>query len=136
MKLTANSMTYTLAGDDGYSFTVDAVHDPEFGWSASVCFTSQGLKTAESAAKRLRPAAEAFLRALKEMEAAPVGVPDLGPLSCTFTRVDDGLSPRADGGCVHCGGQPDDPIHSEERRQEAAKTHGRPVETRKPEGWS
>ncbi len=36
-------------------------------------------------------------------------------LYCTWTREDDGLPPRADGGCVHCGGQPDAEIHSYRR---------------------
>lgn len=68
MKLTATSMTFEHKGEDGYSFTVDAVHDPECGWSASVSMRSDGAKTPEDAIRHLRHAAEAFLRALKEME--------------------------------------------------------------------
>lgn len=71
MKLTANSMTFEHKGEDGYAFTVDAVYDPEFGWSASVSMRSDGLKTPQSAVKHLRHSAEAFLRALNEMDATP-----------------------------------------------------------------
>jgi hypothetical protein len=67
MKLAANSMTFHHKGEDGYSFTVDAVHDPEFGWAASVCMRSDGSRTPEDAIKHLRHAAEAFLRAIEEM---------------------------------------------------------------------
>jgi hypothetical protein len=68
MKLAANSMTFAHRGDDGYAFTVDAVRDPEFGWAASVSMRSDGMRTPEAAIKHLRHAAEAFLRALDEME--------------------------------------------------------------------
>lgn len=68
MKLVANSMTFEHKGEDGYSFTVDAVHDPEFGWAASVSMRSDGSRTPEDAINHLRHSAEAFLRALKEME--------------------------------------------------------------------
>ena len=71
MKLTANSMTFEHKGEDGYSFTVDAVYDPEFGWSASVSMVAHGRKTPEDAIRHLRHSAEAFLRALNEMGAAP-----------------------------------------------------------------
>lgn len=68
MKLTANSMKFTHDGADGYSFTVDAVHDPEYGWDAAVCMRASGSRTPEDAIKHLRHSAEAFLRALEEME--------------------------------------------------------------------
>lgn len=50
----------------------------------------------------------------------PKDFPLLGPFSCTYTREDDGLRPRSDGGCVHCGRQPEDAIHSEKRRAAVA----------------
>jgi hypothetical protein len=68
MRLVANSMTFEHKGEDGYAFTVDAVHDPEFGWAAHVSMAAHGHKTPEDAIKHLRHSAEAFLRALKEME--------------------------------------------------------------------
>lgn len=68
MKITATAMKYEHTGEEGYSFSVDAAHDPEWGWHASVAMRSSGMKTPEAAVKHLRHAAEAFLRALKEME--------------------------------------------------------------------
>lgn len=68
MKLTATALKYEHTGEDGYSFSVDAVHDAEFGWSAYVSMAAHGRKTPEAAIQHLRHSAEAFLRAVEEME--------------------------------------------------------------------
>lgn len=64
MKLVADSKTYSFEGADGYSFRVDAILDPEWGWRASVTMTASYFKTDEAAVQHLRHAVEAFLRQL------------------------------------------------------------------------
>lgn len=66
LTLKANSLTYCLEDESGYSFTINAVHDPEWGWEASVTMTACGMKTSEGAIEHLGSAAEAFLRQLNE----------------------------------------------------------------------
>lgn len=68
MKLASTAMKYEHTGRDGYSFAVDVTNSERGGWDARVSMASHGYVTPEDAIKHLRHAAEAFLRALEEME--------------------------------------------------------------------
>jgi hypothetical protein len=68
LSLKTTASTFTVEDESGYHFTVDAVFDPEFGWTASVSMNVSGIKTAEDAVAYLAKPAEHFLRMLREAE--------------------------------------------------------------------
>lgn len=65
IKLTATRVEFTMPDNGaGYTFHVVAQRDPEFGWDASVSFTSHGRATDTAAIEALRGGLEAFMRAM------------------------------------------------------------------------
>lgn len=52
----------------GYRFRVVASKDAEFGWSASVEFSSRCFKTPEAAVKHLALSAQEFIRQVKAVK--------------------------------------------------------------------
>lgn len=71
LEATRKGYSYSIGDESGYRFEVDAVHDPEFGWSATVTMGAHGFKTAEDAVRHLKHSAEAFLRQLKGLGDEP-----------------------------------------------------------------
>lgn len=66
LELKATSCEYELADESGYKFKITAKEHQEGGWYADVTFSASRFKTAEAAVMHLKPAAEHFIRMLKE----------------------------------------------------------------------
>ena len=63
---TSAQQTFQVGDASGYEVTVTVDLDSEWGWTASVGFTTHGFKAPTDAVRQLRPAVEHFLRLLKD----------------------------------------------------------------------
>jgi hypothetical protein len=64
VELKATELKYEFFDENGYSFTVTAQFDPEWGWSAQVVLSTNTAKTSEAAIDRLEAPAREFLKQL------------------------------------------------------------------------
>lgn len=68
LELKATRKEFTLGDESGYEFHIVAVHDPEFGWDASVMIVARGHRTDGYAIQALRPAIVRLLEMLPQSE--------------------------------------------------------------------
>lgn len=59
---------YFFTHENGYNFTVTAVYDPEFGWSAHVAMGADGHRTPEDAIRHLALSSAEFTKRVQEAE--------------------------------------------------------------------